>query len=268
MTALAMEKKGSTKPVNTFVSLTLGKEFIEKLTPFDQLVLEAITTLFIDGANQYITNSMIYHVLVGDSKRPMSQNYANDITESITKLISTIVEIDATGESEMYPKLKDFKYKSPIVPGVMAEATLNAHKASCLKVLEFPPLFMYANFKNHISRVSLKLLAMPFAESGRETKSLLVLLHYLAKRIISIKNLSAFVNYESMYMYLHIEDEDPKRLKSKKFEVRKHSKKILDAWKNQMFGDIVFLGYEERKLGGIPVEIVLQYKKAKGVKSL
>ena len=61
MKALAMEKKGSYSPINTFVSLGLKDECTEKIIFFDKLVLEAITTLYIDGKNQYITNSWRVH---------------------------------------------------------------------------------------------------------------------------------------------------------------------------------------------------------------
>lgn len=263
MKALSMERKGNPTPVSTFVSLELKDEYTEKLTPFDKLVLEAITTLYIDGKNQFITNSMIFHVLVGDNNRLMSKNFAADINSSLIRLISTIVTIDASEEAQMYPKLKNFKYRSPIVPGVMVEAQLNGHIASCVEVLKTPPLFMYANMKNHISRISMNLIALPFSQSGKENKEQLLLLHYLLRRIVSLKNLSHKISYDTLYHDFHISDENPNRLKKKKYDLRQHAKKILDAWKNKQFCDIFFTGYEEIKKGGRPCEIILQFEYVK-----
>ena len=253
--ALAMEKKGNSNQISTFVSLELKDEYTEKLTFFDKLVLEAITTLYIDGKNQYITNSMIFHVLVGDNHRQMSKNFAEDINASLIRLISTIITIDASEEAQMYPKLKNFKYRSPIVPGVMVEAQLNGHIASCVEVLKIPPLFMYANMKNHISRISMNLIALPFSKAGKENKDQLLLLHYLLRRIVSLKNLSSKINYDTLYHELHCEESTALQ----KFYLRKKAKEILDAWKNQQFEDILFIGYEEIKKSGIPCEIILQF---------
>ena len=256
MKALAMERKGSSNQINTFVSLELKDEYTEKLTFFDKLVLEAITTLYIDGKNQYITNSMIFHVLVGDNNRQMSKNFAEDINASLIRLISTIVTIDASEEAQMYPKLKNFKYRSPIVPGVMVEAQLNGHIASCVEVLKIPPLFMYANMKNHISRISMNLIALPFSKAGKENKDQLLILHYLLRRIVSLKTLSSKINYDTLYHDLHCEESSAKQ----KFDLRKHAKKILEAWKNKQFDDILFIDYEEIKKSGVPSEIILQYE--------
>lgn len=256
MKALAMERKGSSNPINTFVSLELKDEYTEKLTFFDKLVLEAITTLYIDGKNQYITNSMIFHVLVGDNNRQMSKNFAEDINASLIRLISTIVTIDASEEAQMYPKLKNFKYHSPIVPGVMVEAQLNGHIASCVEVLKIPPLFMYANMKNHISRISMNLIALPFSKTGKENKDQLLLLHYLLSRIVSLKTLSSKINYNTLYHDLHCE----KSTALQKFYIRKQVKKILDAWKKQQFGDILFIDYEEIKKSGVHSEIIFNFE--------
>ena len=260
MKALAMEKKGSSSPISTFVSLELKVEYTENLTFFDKLVLEAITTLYIDGKNQYITNSMIFHVLVGDNNRLMSKNFAEDINSSLIRLISTIVTIDASDEVQMYPKLKNFKYRSPIVPGVMVEAQLNGHIASCVEVLKIPPLFTYANMKNQISRISMNLIALPFSKAGKENKDQLLLLHYLLRRIVSLKKLSAKINYDTLYNIFHISDTNADRLKKRKFRLREHAKKILDSWKNQQFSNIFFKDYEEIKKSGKPCEIILQFE--------
>ena len=269
MKALAMEKKGNSHQISTFVSLELKDEYTEKLSLFDKLVLDAITTLYIDGKNQYMTSSMIFHVLVGDNNRRMSENFAADINSSIIRLISTIITIDASEEAQMYPQLKNFKYRAPIVPGVMAEAQLNGCIVSCVKVLETPPLFSYANMKNHISRISVDLIALPFSQKGRRgNKERLLLLHYLLRRIISLKSLSSKISYDTLYHELKIDDEeDPNRMRDRKFDLRQHTKKILDAWKNQQFGDILFTDYTEVKRSGIPCEIILNFKNIKNIVS-
>ena len=50
----------------------------ERLNFFDRIVLDTITTLYIDGHNEYITPSMIFHVMVGRINKGLSSNYAKE----------------------------------------------------------------------------------------------------------------------------------------------------------------------------------------------
>ena len=115
---------------------------------------------------------------------------------------------------------------------------------------------MYANMKNHISRISMNLIALPFSKTGKENKDQLLLLHYLLSRIVSLKTLSSKINYNTLYHDLHCE----KSTALQKFYIRKQVKKILDAWKKQQFGDILFIDYEEIKKSGVHSEIIFNFE--------
>ena len=117
---LAMEKRGSSKEITTLVAINFDSDGMkekgltirgtEKLTQFDKIVLDAINSLFIEGHNQFITTQMIFHVITGDQNRRITPNYAQEINNSLVKLLFTHIAIKANEEAIMYPGLKDFSY--------------------------------------------------------------------------------------------------------------------------------------------------------------
>lgn len=76
---IAVEKKGSSKEINAFVSINFGFgqaieiyasiKGTERLSPFDRIVLDAVNTLYFEGHNEYITTSMVFHVMAGDKSK-------------------------------------------------------------------------------------------------------------------------------------------------------------------------------------------------------
>ncbi len=110
---IAMERKGSVREINTLVAINFDASGMtekgltirgtEKLNQFDRIVLDAVNSLFIEGHNQYITTQMIFHVITGDTDRRITPNYAQEINNSLTKLLSTHIVIKANEEAIMYP---------------------------------------------------------------------------------------------------------------------------------------------------------------------
>ena len=263
---IAMEKKGTNKEINTFVSMNfdlakMTKEGLsiigtEKLTNFDKIILDAINSLFIEGHNIYITTQMIFHVITGDSEKRITPNYAEEINNSLIKLLFTHIVIKADEEAIMYPDLKDFEYHDTIVPGKMIKAKLNGTEVSCVCIRDIPPLYLYASKKNQISKVDLSLIKLPFTKGTKESKEDITLLHYLLKRIIALKSISHYIKYDTIYNELGYPDATPK----KKFNIRKKTKEILDSWKGSLFEDIEIIDYKEIKEGQIPKEIIINFK--------
>ena len=264
---IAMEKKGSNKEINTLVAINFDFNKLrekglsihgnEKLTPFDRIVLDAITTLFVDGQNKYISTNMIFRIMTGDKNRRISPNYAEEINNSIAKLMCSQIIIKANEEAIMYPKLKNFEYRSSILPAEMAKAKLNGTEIACIRVDREPPLYLYANHKNQISKIELALIQKPFEGKIHENKESLTILYYLVRRIIALKrNMSHIIKYETIYNELGYND----ATRLKKFRIRECVKKILDAWKGLNFGDISFIGYTEKISEKKAHEIILIYK--------
>ncbi|MBR1438813.1 MAG: hypothetical protein IJ587_09790 [Synergistaceae bacterium] len=262
---IAMERKGSKKEINALVSINFDSKTMrekglsihgnEKLTPFDKIVLDAVNTLYFEGHNEYITTAMVFHVMAGDKNKFMSKEYSEKINNSLIKLLFTHITIDASEEAQMYPKLKDFKYHSTILPGDMVQAKLNGTEVACIHIYRTPPLFLYASHKNQISKIDIALIQKPFA-GGKESQESMALLYYLLRRIIAVKSLSNAIKYETLYHELG-KDNATRKVK---FLIRESAKKILDAWKGSIFGDIKFIGYSEKNLGKTPYEVILDYK--------
>ncbi len=263
---IAMERRGSNKEINTLVAINFDSDGMtekgltihgtEKLTQFDKIVLDAVNSLFIEGHNQYITTQMVFHVITGDQNKRITPNYAQEINNSLTKLLFTHIVIKANEEAIMYPQLKHFEYHDTIVPGKMIKAILNGTEVACIQVDREPPLYLYAKYKNQISQIDLSLIKLPFAGEKQENKEQMTLLYYLLRRIIALKSLSNVIKYETIYHELGKDDSTRKV----KFLIRESAKRILDSWKGSIFGDIEFTNYTEKLLGKTPYEIILEYK--------
>ena len=264
---IAMERKGSNKEINTLVTMNfdlpgmleggLSIKGTEKLNQFDRIVLDAVNSLFIEGHNEYITTAMIFHVMTGDENRRITQNYAEEIKNSLKKLLFTHIVIKADEEAVMYPELKKFEYHDTIVPGAMVTAKLNGTEVTCVKVRDTPPLYLYASKKKQISNIDIQLLKLPFAKDKKESKENMTLLYYLLRRILALKSISEHIKYETIYKDFGYDETVSKK---EKFDFRKNIKKILDAWKGSLFGDIKFIDYEEEKKGQIPYKIIIKFE--------
>ena len=265
-TQIAVEKRGTSKEINTFISINFDfgqmrekGEIVrgtEKLTSFDRIVLDAVHTLYFEGHNSYITPSMVFHVMTGDKDKFMSPKYAEEINNSLLKLLFTHITIDATEEAIMYPGLKDFKYHSTILPGDMVQAKLNGTETSCVHIHTKPVLYLYAKLKKQVSKIDLSIIKIPFANDRKENKEQMMLLYYLLRRIIALKSLQNKIKYETLYHEFGYDNAPRKN----KFDLRKRAKAILDSWKGVIFGDIQLIDYTEEKDGKTPYEIILRYK--------
>lgn len=263
---IAMERRGSNKEINTLVTINFDLDSMtekglsihgtEKLTQFDKIVLDAVNSLFIEGHNQYITTQMIFHVITGDQNKRITPNYAEEINNSLTKLLFTHIVIKADEEAIMYPQLKNFEYHDTIVPGKMIKAILNGTEVACIQVDREPPLYLYAKYKNQISPIDINLIKLPFARERQENKEQMMLLYYLLRRIIALKSISNRIKYDTIYHEFGYDN----ATKQSKFKLRKKIKEILDAWKGSLFGDIEFIDYEEKKHGAIPHELIIKFK--------
>lgn len=263
---IAMERKGTNKEINTFVSINFdfgkmteeGLRIIgtEKLTQFDKIVLDAVNSLYTEGHNEYITTQMVFHVITGDIDRRITPNYAKEINNSLIKLLFTHIVIKADEEAIMYPELKDFQYHDTIVLGKMVKAKLNGTEVGCIHVRAIPPLYLYASKKNQISRVDLNLIKLPFARETKETPEDMALLYYLLRRILALKSISNHIKYETIYHELGHSN----ATKQKKLKIRKRAKEILDAWKGSFFGETEIVDYKEDKDGQIPEGITIKFK--------
>lgn len=243
---IAMERRGNKKQITTFVRVNFENlngdikiQSRKELTAYDREVHDAITTLFVDGGNEYITPQMIYQVMTGDPKARLKEKQTAAISDSITKCMYSRIIINADEDAKAYG-FDSFKYDGNLISGERVTAALNGNIVECLHILRTPVLYEYAEKKKQIGRFNIKLLNSPI----NKTEEIIILQGYLYRRVLSMKsgNLSKTILYDTVYDQLGIvEAASPAALKMKKSKIRKQTKDILEYWKAQKF----ISGYEE-----------------------
>lgn len=181
--ALAVEKRGSATPVNTYVSINYEGldrakvEGVKWLEPFDREVLDAVHTLFKAG-NNFITVNQIYRVLTGKKGEEQApKTLASDIRKSVNKMMYTQLSIDATEEATAFG-YAIYKYDSPMIVAEKVEIKLNGALTTALKVHALG-LLGYAEIKNQIARVPLGIRDTPI----KKNKEIINLQGYLERAI-------------------------------------------------------------------------------------
>lgn len=246
--AVGVERRGSKKQINTLLSMSfeeLEKAGViidtKKLTPFDREVHDAITTLFVEGGNDVMSVEMIYRTMIGKPTARVMPKQAEAITQSITKMMHTLITIDASQEAAAYG-FDSLKYKGNLLYAEMAIASINNNVIEALHVIKEPVLYTYANRTNRIGRVDMKLLDTPL-NKNEET---IILQGYLYRRILAMQHgQNKSIVYDTIYKQLEIDSPSAAALRKKKADVRSKVKSLLDYWKKEKF----IAGYVENKRG-------------------
>lgn len=253
---VAMEKRGSKKEINTLVNINFnnmqsvtinGKK---ELTPYDREVYDAIITLYVDGKNEIITPQMIYQTMTGNPNNFLNEKAKKEIQNAITKLMYSDVTIDATQEAEAFG-FDTFKYSGNLLHAERITARINNNEVDAIHIIKKPVLYDYAERKNQIGRVDIKLLNSPINKNNE----IIALQGYLMRRILSMKSgkLSNSILYETIYKQIEIEAATDGALRKKKTKVREQVKKILDYWKQESF----IKAYTENKKGNAVYSITI-----------
>ena len=228
----------------------------QALTPYDQEVHDAILSLYLAG-NEYITNRMIYQTMTGASPNDItkasgiSKKSLDEIDDAITKLMYSIIVIDASEEASAFG-YEMFKYDSTVLAAERITAKLNGSApVECLHLLRVPVLYSYSDRKGQISRVPIGLLNTP----GRKTRENIELQGYLMRRIEAIKRgaISNSILYDTIFKTLQI-DETSNPAK-KRGQVRKNAQDILNRWVK----DGYIVSYHEEKRGNTFYKSVIEY---------
>jgi hypothetical protein len=254
---IAMERKGSKKRITTLARVdfeNLGGIEIRgsaELSAYDREVHDAIATLYVEGGNEFITPRMIYQVMSGDPNACLNPKQFASISASVDKLRRSRVVIRADEEANAYG-LKKFSFDGNLIAADRITATLNGTDVECLRILRVPILYEYADKKNQVGRLDIKLLNSPVSKNEES----IVLQGYLFRRILSMQggNLSKTILYETIYSQLDISSASEGALRKKKAIVRKKAKEILEYWKTMDF----ISGYTENARKTVMYSISLQ----------
>lgn len=257
--AVGVERRGSKKQIDTLLSMSfeeLEKAGViidaKKLTPFDREVHDAITTLFVEGGNDVMSVEMIYRTMIGKPKARLAPKQAEAITQSITKMMHTLISIDASQEAAAYG-FDSLKYKGNLLYAEMAIASINNNVIEALHVIKEPVLYTYASRTNKIGRVDMKLLDTP-VNKNEET---IILQGYLYRRILAMQHgQNKSIVYDTVYKQLSIAAPSAAALRKKKADVRSKIKTLLDYWKKEKF----IAGYVENKRGQEMYSVTIRLK--------
>lgn len=244
-----VQKKSLAKksPVYTLISIDIEEmknqgvtiQGRRELRPYDQEVHDAITSQYVEGGNEYITDSMIFDTISGKEGATLNPKQREAISNAITKLMFSHVKIDASEEAKKFG-LEKFVYDGYLLPAERVTVSLNGTITECIHLFRTPPLYDYAEKRKQIGRMDVKLLNSP-VNKNEET---IALQGYLYRRILSMKGsskLSPTIKYDTIYKQLEITATSDGALRKKKLKVRETVKKILEFWKKEKF----ILGYVE-----------------------
>lgn len=235
-----VQRKDLQKKTPVYDVVTVGLEDLKsygveikgrrELTQYDWEIHDAIMTLFKAG-NEYITSSMIFDLISGKDGATLNPKQQEHITNAITKLMYTVVKIDASEEAKKFNKgVSEFIYDGNLVPAERVTVTLNGTTTETIHPFRTPPLGDYSERLSQIARIDVKYLNTPVNKNEKT----IVLQGFLSRRISAIKrnaHFSRVITYESIYDVVDLSDiKSAGALRNKKNDVRNTTKKILDYW--------------------------------------
>lgn len=236
MQPIRTEGRKSEKQLTAVAKIEYDKlenvDISREMSVYDKQVYDAVTSLYIDGENRYITVLMVYRTMTGNPKAVLTDNIFEEVSDSLEKMATTRVCINAEKELEGYPLL-DPIYKENLLYIRSIEGNYNGRKGEWIEILAPPILYRYANSKNQIARANIKVLNTPI----NKNKETIELQAYLYKRISDMKesNLSKSILYDTIYKQLNIIAKSHGALKKKQNKVRGQINRILDYWESIKF---------------------------------
>lgn len=205
----------------------------KNIIPYDREVHDAIVSLYIDGGNKYMTPLMIYRTMTCNPNAKTTDVIENAISESVTRLSSTRVTIDTTEEVKAYKNMDKVLYQGNLLYSKQIIATHKGKVSEWIKIIDPPILYQYANSKNQVARVDVKLLNTPINKNEES----IVLQGYLHRRILAMPEMKKskkkswnVILYNTIYNYLEIEAKTDVALRDKQRRVRDQAHRILDYW--------------------------------------
>lgn len=220
---------------------------------YDREVHDSIISLYIDGGNEYITPQMIYRTMTGNPGAKLSDKQAEAISSSVTKCMFSKLTIDASREAAAW-KMDKLKYEGNLI---YAEKVMGMSKGEVLEwihIIKPPILYQYADSKNQIGRLDIKLLNTPI----NKTEEVITLQGYLYRRILAMNGtmLSRNIVYDAIYKAIDVTAKTDGALRKKKNKVRDQVREMLDYWTENNF----ISGHTENKKGSSIYSVTIHTK--------
>lgn len=177
--------KGQNENINVLCALKFDEAIINKeLTDFDERVYIAIGTLAHYG-HRKISIAQIYRQMGGTSKP--SATIIKNVMASIDKMRLTNLVIDNIQEVKANYKYDRFTYEGYLLPAVVYKRlnkTNGSVRAAMVEILASLPLMDFADKRNQLESVPLKVLQVPLNINNKNCS----LQNYLLDHILHLKN--------------------------------------------------------------------------------
>ena len=246
-------KKGAEIPVTNYVALKYtdlektGKfQFLNKLNAFDKSVLNGVFTVY-NAGNQYMSIAMIYQAMMKNPAARIKPAMQEAISNSIMKMMSTLIFMDTTAEAEAYGfKFKKRTSKRNLIMAEMETVSLNNNTVvDVIHIVKPSILWEYASTTNRVARFPQGVYDFPLPKN----MDTIILADYLYQRItamISNQNLTRRILFDSILNEILSVDEgaiSPGARRKKKFDIRRKVATILLDWQQKG----IILGFNEIK---------------------
>lgn len=232
-----VQNRKNKKVVFTKLSINFDAPNLEIKSPvpldaYARVVHDACCSLLAAG-NEYITPRMIWRTVTGDNAATISKRQGEEITDYMEQLMRSYIKIDATDEAKQYG-YEYFKQEGHIIEAERTQAKLKGQPGiDAYHILGKPILHRYADMKNQVGRVDIKLLDIPRMNLNKET---IELREDLMHRIMAIKGggISKHIRLDSIYADMNVDDNKPHARDEKK-KIRDRIEKMLAYWKKEKF---------------------------------
>lgn len=239
-----------TLPVINKISLSYNSDVVERLTPFDKEVMDAVATLA--PLQEVLSATLIFRTISGKTEGVVNKSQREKINESMQRCMKYLVEIDLTSQyKNMNPdeagELDHLKFRGYLIPFSSIDKKTSNGSNYYYKIYDMPPLFRLAESIGKVSAFPLELLDTPV----NKTEQIIVIQGHLLREIDNIKkNLreSSFIPWDELYHQVDLLD----ARKQQKQRLREYVKTILDFWVSKNF----ITDYEQStqsKLKGITI---------------
>lgn len=250
--ALGMESKNASKTITTYAKIGFDEDFndvsMPKLSPYENIVHDAIGSLYYEGGNEYMTPGMINKAITGDPKARLTPSKRQDIMNAVSKLMHSSISIKSKDE--------DYTYIGHIMDARMITKMMTVQgkrepQDAIIQILGGMPLYQYAGQKKQIITGPMEYLNPPL----NMTKETILLTDFLLKRI-SWKEIKIIILYSTLYEQLGI-DENDRKSKNQRAKIRQEALTILNYWKDKtapIFGGRVIKEIHEQNDKGQPLK--------------
>ena len=261
-------KKSSVEPIMSKVEInykaiedcvSLVQQDWDAFTDYDRSIYNACVSLYLIG-NKFVTPQTIYRVCCGKQTAMATPKNIERIINSIDKLRSTNIKINADDVVHLYNKnIKKWEIDTTLLEARKHNAlSIQGKSASGYELLAAPPLFVFADAIGQVIRTPISIQATPVTKTEGAVK----MQEYLKNRIAAMGGgkVKRVIRYKSIFDKIEWMGETEGGTRNKKAKIREQVRSILDYWVQENY----IASYTENRRGKefYSIEIFLPLSKA------